>query len=54
MKLKLTRDEGFLLEDALLDVFYGLDASEHEGNPDLGALISRLQDKLFGEISDGV
>lgn len=49
MKLKLDMDDAFLLEDALLDLYYGLPTEEHEGNPDLSRIINRLQDKMWKE-----
>ena len=50
MKFKLTEDEGMLLEDILLDLYYNLTPQTWAGDSELSRLLNRLQDKLWGEV----
>lgn len=50
MKLKLTEDEGFLLEDILLDLYYNLTPETWAGDEGLSRILNRLQDRLWGEV----
>lgn len=53
MKIKLTRTKAYKLEDALLDLYFGLDTKDWEGNTLLGNLIDSIQDKINKEDIDG-
>lgn len=49
MKLKISEESLCTLEDALLDLFFGLDIQEWEGSPELRIILDQVQDKMYGE-----
>lgn len=49
MKLKLPKDNMFLLEDILLDAYYDLGTEGLEGNSSLREIIDTIQIKLYGQ-----
>ena len=49
MKIKLTRETAYLLEDILLDVFHGLPVGGYEGNIKVKIIADAVQDKIHGK-----
>lgn len=49
MKLRIKRKDLWLLEDILLDAFYGLDSEGFEGNTRVRKMIDSIQIELYGD-----